>query len=457
MKIGFKYLIIAIILIVGLYLRLNNLHETTTFTADQEWLAFKAKEVLSGNFVTLGPVTSIGNFSIGPWFIYLWSIFGIFGQNAPITGAYLSVFLGMLTIIGMFLFVGYFIDKKTSYIILFLVSISSNLIFWDQIPWAPSLFYLSQIVLLSGAYMVTKNKIGYLLLVIGFVMGFSSHFGIILSLISILIYFVFAKPVKIDLKIFLITTLILFVGLLPNFIFDLTHNFTNLKKIIDIANGDKFKYFVSFNNIINILSVHTASLIYPRNNITFDHIVIKSLLALSLANAIRLLRNKKFKNLSLLLLITAIFPAILFYFLQGKFSEYYLLMTVPSLIFLFTLFLKNFVNNKLILIPVVIIAIYLNFRQLSNRYVPWNLSAKENIVKEIIKIGGHDNYGISLTTSLGNNFGFKFIFDYYGIKADIPPKKGETKIFSIIIPEGFDGMVGMKDFDGIGLIWQGFE
>ena len=63
MKIGFKYLIIAIILIVGLYLRLNNLHETTTFTADQEWLAFKAKEVLSGNFVTLGPVTSIGNFS----------------------------------------------------------------------------------------------------------------------------------------------------------------------------------------------------------------------------------------------------------------------------------------------------------------------------------------------------------------------------------------------------------
>jgi len=454
-KIGFKYLIIAIILIVGLYLRLNNLHETTTFTADQEWLAFKAKEVLSGNFVTLGPVTSIGNFSIGPWFIYLWSTFGIFSQNAPITGAYLSVFLGMLTIIGMFLFVGYFIDKKISYIILFLVSISSNLIFWDQIPWAPSLFYLSQIVLLSGAYMVTKNKIGYLLLVIGFVMGFSSHFGIILSLISILIYFVFAKPVKIDLKIFLITTLILFVGLLPNFIFDLTHNFTNLKKIIDIANGDKFKYFVSFNNIINILSVHTASLIYPRNNITFDHIVIKSLLALSLANAVRLLRNKKFKNLSLLLLITAIFPAILFYFLQGKFSEYYLLMTVPSLIFLFTLFLKNFVNNKLILIPVVIIAIYLNFRQLSNRYVPWNLSAKENIVKEIIKIGGHDNYGISLTTSLGNNFGFKFIFDYYEIKADIPPKKGETKIFSIIIPEGFDGMVGMKDFDGIGLIWQG--
>src|SRR3989339_1109477 len=113
---------------------------------------------------------------------------------------------------------------------------------------------------------------------------------------------------------------------------------------------------------------------------------LNTLLVLSLANAVRLLRNKKFKNLSLLLLITAIFPAILFYFLQGKFSEYYLLMTVPSLIFLFTLFLKNFVNNKLILIPVVIIAIYLNFRQLSNRYVPWNLSAKENIVKEIIKI-----------------------------------------------------------------------
>lgn len=451
-----RFLIISILLL-ALFLRLHNLHELTIFTADQEWLALRAKEVLLGDFVTLGPVTSIGNFSIGPWFIYLWSLSGIFTQNAPIAGAYLSVFLGMLTIIGLFLFVKYFFDLKTSYLILFFASISSGLIFWDQIPWAPSLFYLSQTILLSGAYLVNKNINGYILMAIGFVMGFSSHFGIILSLISIFIYFIFVRPVKINFKIFLITVLILLVGLLPNILFDLTHNFINLKKIVEVVKGEETRYFIGFNKIINILSLHSTSLIYPRNNITFDHIVIKSVLAIIIANAISLLRNKKFKNLSLLLLITAIFPASFFYFQQGKFSEYYLLMTVPSLIFLFALLLRKFIDNKLILIPIIIISIYLNYRQLSNRYIPWNLSAKENVAKEIIKMGGLNNYGISLTTSLGNNFGFKYIFDYYGIKADVPPKKGETKIFSIIIPEGFDGMVGLKDFDGIGLRWQGID
>lgn len=456
MKISIKHLIIATILVIGLLLRLNNLHEVTTFTADQEWLAFRAKEILKGDFVTLGPVTSIGKFSIGPWFIYLWAFFGIFTQNAPITGAYLSVFLGMLTIVGLFLFVKNFIDEKLSYLTLFLTSISSSLILWDQIPWAPSLFYLSQIILLSGAYLATKNKIGYLLIVTGLIMGFSSHFGIVLSLISILIYFVFVKPVKISLKIFLFSILITLVGLLPNILFDISHNFLNLRKILDVVKGDEIRYFVSFNKIINILSLHISSLVYPRNNITFDSLVIKSLLAISLANAISLLRDKKFKNLSLLLLITAIFPAMFFYFTQGKFSEYYLLMTVPSLILLFVLFLKNFIRNKIVLAAILIMSVYLNYRQLSNRYVPWNLLAKENVAREIIKIGGYDDYGISLTTSLGNNFGFKYIFDYFKIKGDLPPKKGETKIFSIIIPEGFDGMVGLKDFDGVGLRWQGF-
>ena len=87
----------------------------------------------------------------------------------------------------------------------------------------------------------------------------------------------------------------------------------------------------------------------------------------------------------------------------------------------------------------------------------WSLKSKTDIAEFIVDKVGYENYGISLSTKLGDGFGFKYIFDYYGIKADVPPKKGETKIFSIIIPDGFDGMKGLKTFDGIGLIWQGFD
>jgi hypothetical protein len=204
-----------------------------------------------------------------------------------------------------------------------------------------------------------------------------------------------------------------------------------------------------------VLNINTTSLIYPRNSNLVDSVLNKGLFALVLVNGISLLRDKKYKNISLLLLITGVFPAILFYIQQGKFSEYYLMMTVPSLLLLVALLLVRVVNRKIILIPILLISIYLNYGLIRNRYVSWNLKAKENIAKNIIEVGGYDNYGISLNSKLGNQFGFDYIFKYYGIKGDVPPKKGETRTFSVIIPQGFDGMVGTKTFDGIGLLWSG--
>lgn len=449
-------MIVCAILLLGLSLRLYKLEQRTSFDADQEWLAIRAYELVKGDFPLLGPVTSVGNFSIGPGFIYLWAIVGVFTQNSPISGVYLSVLLGMVTLVGLYLFVRYFIDQKIAYLFLFLTSISSMLIFWDQSPWAPSLFFISQIVLITGAYLATKNKVGYFLIVLGAIMGFQSHFGIVLSLVSIFLYFIFVKPVKIDLKTFVWSTLLLIFGLSPNIIYDLTHNFSNIKKIIDAFAGDGVNYFVSLNKIINVLNVNTTSLIYPRNNNLIDSVITKGLFALVLVNGISLLRDKKLNKLSLLLLITGIFPAVLFYLQQGKFSEYYLMMTAPSLLLLVALLLKRAMDHKIILAILLFASIYLNYRQIESRYVSWNLKAKSDIAKTIIGVGGNDNYGISLNSKLGNQFGFNYIFKYYGIKGDVPPKKGETRIFSVVIPQGFDGMVGVKTFDGIGLLWQGF-
>lgn len=450
-----KVLIVGLILLLGLCLRLYNLDQRTLFDADQEWLATRSYELIRGDIPLLGPVTSVGSFSIGPGFIYLWSLFGIFTQNLPVTGAYLSVFLGVITLFTLYLFTKNFIDEKVSYIFLFLIAISSNLIFWDQLPWAPSLFFISQIILLTGAYLATKNKIGYLLIALGVVAGFQSHFGIVLSVLSIVLYFIFVRPVKIDLKTLIWCILLLLVGFLPNIIFDVTHNFINIKRIVGALIGDQVSYFVSLNKIVNVLNNNTTSLLYPRNSNLIDSVLTKGLFALVLVNGISLLRDAKYKKLSLLLLITGLFPAFLFYFQQGKFSEYYLMMTVPSMLLLVALLLTKIVNKKIILIPILVVSVYLNFKLIRTRYVSWNLKAKESVAKTIVDVGGYENYGISLNSKLGNQFGFNYIFKHYGIKGDVPPKKGETRTFSVIIPQGFDGMVGTKTFDGIGLLWSG--
>jgi hypothetical protein len=450
-----EIIIVFLFLTFGLALRLYNLHERTSFNADQEWLAFRSAEVFKGDLPLLGPTTSVGSFSIGPGYIYLLSIFGLFTNNAPITGAYLSVFLGVVTLLFIYFFTKYFIDQKVAYLILFLTSISFNLISWDQLPWAPSLFYLSQIILLIGAFLSNKNQIGYFLMALGFTLGFQSHFGIVLSIISLIPYLIIVRPVKPSKKTIIATLLIILVGLLPNMLFDLTHEFINFKRIAIALKGDGSDYFVSLNKIINVLSYNITGIIYPKNNSIVDVVLTKSLFALILVNAISLLRDRKYRKISLLLLITAFVPAVLFYLQQGKFSEYYLMMSVPSLIFLFALFLNRISEGRMVLLIMLLVSIYLNGKEFINKNIPWNLKAKEETVASIIEKGGRSNYGISLTTSLGNNFGLKYILKYNEITADMPPKQGETKIFSIIIPEGFDGMVGMEDHGGIGLRWQG--
>lgn len=453
---NYKSLLVLLLLIIGLSLRLYNIQYRTGFDADQEWLAYRAKDVLHGDLALLGPVTSIGNFSIGPGFIYLWSIFSYFTQENPISGAYLSVFLGILTYLAIFLFAKQFISSKVAYVLLFITTFSSVLIFWDQSPWAPSLFYLSQIIILAGAYVSNKNKLGIPILALGFVIGFQSHFGVFLSLLSVFIYFLFVRPPKPNIKTVLLTLTILFIGYLPNLLFDLFNNFTNLKRFVMIFKGDGSDYITGFGKIVNTLSYSISSILYPFSYNIFDKIVSKVILALLLVNGFRLLFDKKKKNLSLLLLISTIFPAIFFYLQQGKFSEYYLIMTIPPLIFLLGLSFEQIINKKLILILIFVFALSVNYKSWYSSRRSWSLGDKMDVTNKMIEIAGREDYGISINSMLGDRFGFEYVFDYFDVKADYPPKKDQEKIITVALPNGYNGIVGFKNYGGIGILWQGF-
>ena len=107
-----EVVIVGLILLFALFLRLYNLDQRTAFNADQEWLAFRARDVIKGDFPLLGPVTSVGSFSIGPGYVYLMAFIGLFTNFTPISGALLSVLLGVLFLLSLFLFIRHFVDSK---------------------------------------------------------------------------------------------------------------------------------------------------------------------------------------------------------------------------------------------------------------------------------------------------------------------------------------------------------
>lgn len=451
-KLNYKIILpLILILSLGAFLRFYKIKERTHFEADQEELAVKSAEILHGDLVLLGPKTSVGGFSIGPLFTYLWALFSLPSNGSPASGAYLSATLGILVIIGFFLLGKYLFGSKIGLSLAALVAISVNFIQWDQMPWAPSLFFISELILLAGVYLSIKYPIGFPIAILGLVLGFNSHFGIFLSLIAVLIFWVFYRP-KIDKKYLLISFGILLIGLLPNIIFDLTHNFVNIKRIFDTVNGNSVMG-ANISKIFISLSKKTIWVIYPYLS---DNISFFIFWAIIFAAFIFLLKDRKNRSVLTLLLLSIIIPALVFILYKSNFSEYYLMMTIPPFVLLIGYFFSKLPERLFPIGAGIILLISLSvFPKFIKDMTPLNLKAKEKAVLFIKGMAGSSGYGISLSTEPGYNFGYKYIFSFYGMTPDIPPKKGETNTMTIVVPPNYQGIKARVEFDGVGVLWEG--
>ena len=443
-------LYLLLIVIVGAYLRLYQLEQRTGFDADQEELAFKAKELLSGDPVLLGPKTSVGGFSIAPAFTYLWAIFSFVLRGAPVSGAYLSVFLGILTVL-IFYFIGKEVfNRKTGLFLAGLSAFSFNLITWDQNPWAPSLFYLSQIILLYGAYLSTRKEWGIVFVALGAALGINSHFAIFISFLGIIVYWVFNRPILKNKKFVLYALGIAFLSYLPPLLYDLKNNFVNLKRLFGVFVGSPEGTSASVAKIFKSLYYSTASVIYPYPDEGLAKVIFLGVIIFAVW---KLLTDKKFKTLIVLFLLSIVLPGMVFVFWRQNFSEYYLMSAIPSFILLVGYTFFKYKGEKDFLWAVIVFFLLMNIISWMEYKRPLNLDAKMNAVEYILSKTSSKNFGVSLSVDDGYQFGYKYIFSSHGVEPDIPPLKDQKEIYTIVVPPGWKGIQAKVEFDGVGVLW----
>jgi hypothetical protein len=169
-------------------------------------------------------------------------------------------------------------------------------------------------------------------------------------------------------------------------------------------------------------------------------------------------KDKLNRPLITLIVASIIIPVLVFIPYKMNFSEYYLMMTLPPFILLIGYFLSK-LSKKVFTAMLVVIALFtlLNLKDIIAYNRPMSLGAKEAAVKFIIEKAGRSGYGLSLTTAPGYTFGFRYILKYYNATPDFPPKKDQKKIMTLVIPPGFDGIKSLKEYDGIGILWEGIE
>ena len=448
-----KFAPIILIVLFALALRFYNLDKRTIFDADQEEIAGRAKELLAGHPVLLGPKTSLGGFSIGPGFSYLWGLSDIFTKGDPIAGAYSSIFLGAGFIFLIYFFTRKFYSEKTALILSLISAVSITLIIWDQIPWAPSLFYLAELLVIFGVYISGKKPIGIFISFLGLVIGFQAHFAVFLLPPAVLIYWLMFKP-KFNRKWILCSLLITIVGILPCIIFDMTHHLVNFERLLSI-----FKLAVAgtappVSKIIMTLISNSVSFYYSSFPESLRIIIFSVTI---LVCVIGIVKETKYKQVLILSLLFLFVPFVFFLFYRSNFSEYYLMSVLPPFIILSGYIFEKINKYFVVTLVISIFLIFINIKSWETYVRPMNLWAKEQVVQTIIEMGGKSGYGVSLSVQPGYGFGYPYLFGYYGASPDIPPLKNQKKIFTIVAPPGYRGIEAIKGFDGIGLRWEGIK
>jgi len=234
-----EIIFISLITLLCLGLRLYRIDQYLTFLGDEGRDVRVVSNLLSGNLVFIGPQTSIGNMYLGPLYYYLIAPALALSGGNPVGPAIEVAFLGTLTVFLTWWFGRAWFGRRIGLIAALLFALSPVAIIYSRSSWNPNPMPLFSLLSIWGIWQVYHHqKFGYLSLV-GISMAFAlqMHYLGLLLLPVLGIYWLLtlksARKIQKDLSIFFLHSILgvfeFFVLMSPLALFDLKHDFMNLK------------------------------------------------------------------------------------------------------------------------------------------------------------------------------------------------------------------------------------
>ena len=234
-----EIIFISLIALLCLGLRLYKIDQYMTFLGDEGRDVRVVSNLLSGNLVFIGPQTSIGNMYLGPLYYYLIAPALALSGGNPVGPAIEIAFLGTLTVLLTWWFGRAWFGRRIGLITALLFALSPVAIIYSRSSWNPNPMPLFSLLSIWGIWQVYRHKrFGHLSLV-GITMAFAlqMHYLGLLLLPVLGIYWLLtlksARKIQKDLSIFFLHSILgvfeFFVLMSPLALFDLKHDFMNLK------------------------------------------------------------------------------------------------------------------------------------------------------------------------------------------------------------------------------------
>jgi len=346
------YFLLAIILGVGLFLRVYRIGNTLGFYYDQGRDALTIWNLWHhGDFFLIGPTTGIAGIFRGPYYYYLIAPFYLLGKGNPV---WPSVFLSLTAVLACFLayVLGAKIHSRIAGLIAALISsFSFNLVMASRWLSNPTPMLILSMLLVLFMLLVTEGKKwawGGIALVAGLSLFHFGSAGEVFYFIAILIFVFWQKRNLPNKKNLLISAGLFLLTVLPLVVFDLKNNFlitSNIKKFFFEERSFRPVTWRVVQDKINLYADVFGKLIF-HGRWEKEKIFLGASVLLIIYHLPRLIKNRGVKIL--LLLLTSVGIGLIFFQgNQGNFYDYYLTGYYLIFILLFAIGLGEIAKSKL--------------------------------------------------------------------------------------------------------------
>lgn len=440
-KINREIISLCLIAILTIFLRLFRVSQLFHFTYDESVFAFIGRRMFTqGHIPLIGGVTPF-HVHLSPFFYWLSGVFLFLSGFNPIGWSLVSALLSGLTIFILYYCLKDNFGKRPAFtaIILYCFSLAVNI--FDRHYWGLVFNNLNSVVVLLSLFKIVQKKYVFFI-PLAFVLAFAFHADattwiyipvIILTLIKYKIPLIKNTKARIAFVIFLLS-------FLPMVIFDLRHNFVNIRGIEQYFSEAKESTTISLNSIVSSITFLPKTLsriLYISEDVDLSKeysycktdVNLKlqqtSLILTVLSGVILLYvffpKKRTLAIQSNLILIIKYFFLITFFgvvlyagILNRPFFEHYVSIIFLPFIFITSILVNDLFSKKKIIISfLLLLFISLNIYKLSKTYHSYGYQLKVDAVKWSL-LNTKEDFSLDSLSSCYKYNGYRYLYTLFG-------------------------------------------
>lgn len=429
---NFQTVLIFLAFIFLIALRFYRVADFFSFNFDEEYQASLAFEQLK-NFhaIWIGVSASNIGFYLGPGFTYLNAFLFKLTAGDPISLAFFSPFLGVLTAGSIFFITKELFNKKIGVLASMLYLGSTLMNFLDRRFWNPTPIPFITIWIFYFLYKAQKDTRYFIGVSFFLAASFHSHLSLLVFW-PVVLFYVAKNIKKISLKTWALSIGVYLIIISPLIVFDFVHNFDNISTPIRYLQNKNIEHQkVTSATITSHWSVWLDSLarywyISPYTDLQNEHCLGQHC---SITPAIKLLSIPTLIAFGFLiygsikdhkkryLLVMLVFSMIFFILYPGYSAEYYLL----NFFVLLPIVLALLIDKLPIAIAVILISLFIvgnGLTVINSSQAQYGLVARKIGIQKVMKIVGTNPYSLENYGKDPRKYhpygGWRYLFKIYG-------------------------------------------